>query len=278
VLDRIAVGAIANVYRCRFSIGSREFEGILKVARDQRTSGMIAHEAAVLKHLAARDAKHVHAAFVPQLHESLAISEAGGVSRQASVLGFAGPVQSVDDLYTLEEVLAAHPGGLDPRDMAWIWRRLLSILGHVHSLEVLHTAVLPMHVLIEPRLHGLILIDWCGGVMQFRTRPQSLHMIHGTHAAWYRSAGVLGLPVSDGLDIDLAARCMIQLIGGDPLRGTCPAAVEPSIVRHLQRCLAAASELRAGAWELLRDFDQLIQTLWGPRAYRELSLPPKRRH
>ena len=32
VLDRIAIGSISSIYRCRFNDGSREVEGVCKVA------------------------------------------------------------------------------------------------------------------------------------------------------------------------------------------------------------------------------------------------------
>ena len=55
----------------------------------------------------------------------------------------------------------AYPDGLDARDAAWIWRRLLVALGLAHRAGVVHGAVLPRHVLIEPDAHGVVLVDWC---------------------------------------------------------------------------------------------------------------------
>ena len=55
-------------------------------------------------------------------------------------------------------------GGVDPRDAAWMWRRLLVALGFAHRAGVLHGAVLPEHVLIHPGEHGLVLVDWCYSV------------------------------------------------------------------------------------------------------------------
>ena len=44
---------------------------------------------------------------------------------------------------------AAYPDGVDPRDVAWMWRRLLVALGLAHRAGVVHGAVLPEHVLIS---------------------------------------------------------------------------------------------------------------------------------
>ena len=60
---------------------------------------------------------------------------------------------------SLAQVHAAYPRGLDPRDAAWMWRRLLVALGTVHAAGVVHGAVLPDHVLIHPDLHDT-LIGW----------------------------------------------------------------------------------------------------------------------
>jgi hypothetical protein len=68
---------------------------------------------------------------------------------------------------------------------------------------------------------------------------------------------------------------MIELLGGDPLGEEFPEAVDPAIQRHFQRCLGSATGKRPDAWKLLEDFDRLIETLWGPRKFRELPMPPK---
>src|SRR5437763_1088428 len=51
ILDRIAVGSISSIYRCRFMAGGREVEGVFKIARDAKTNSLIANEADVLRRL-----------------------------------------------------------------------------------------------------------------------------------------------------------------------------------------------------------------------------------
>jgi serine/threonine protein kinase len=182
-----------------------------------------------------------------------------------------------DELYTLEDVRAAHPAGLDARDVAWIWRRLLSVLGFAHTQGVIHGQILPMHVLIEPREHKLVLVDWCAAVPQAPPRAKGLSIISSGHRAWYRREIALTDPPSPALDIALAARCMIELLGGDPIDETFPPSVDPAIQRHFQRCLGSASGKRPDAPKLLEDFDRLIEALWGPRKFRVLEMPPKQR-
>ena len=81
-----------------------------------------------------------------------------GVRRHANLIGALGGFRS------LAEVRSAFPAGLDPRDAAWMWRRLLVAIGAAHRAGVIHGAVLPEHVLIHPAEHGLVLVDWCYSV------------------------------------------------------------------------------------------------------------------
>jgi hypothetical protein len=204
-------------------------------------------------------------------------SEGGsaGTPRQANVLWLHPDIRSIDELYTLAEVRAAYPDGLDGRDVAWVWRRLLSVLGFVHAQGVVHAAVLPMHVLIEPRGHKLVLIDWCCAVDDAVRRPRPPAILTGGYVPWFKREGGTRHPATPALDIAFAARCMLDLLGGDPLEATFPASVEPALQRYFQRCLGESPATQAGAWKLLDDFDRLIELLWGPRTFRPLVMPPK---
>ncbi len=64
------------------------------------------------------------------------------------------------DYVPMSEVIAAYPKGLDFRDVAWMYKRLLSGLGFVAEMGVVHGAILPSHVLVHPTGHGAKIIDW----------------------------------------------------------------------------------------------------------------------
>jgi hypothetical protein len=99
-----------------------------------------------------------YAPYLPRLVDTARFDTApgGGPRRRANVLG------RLDGFVSLGQVRAAYPGGVDVRDAAWMWRRLLVVLGHAHRAGAAHGAVLPEHVLIHPGDHGLVLADWCG--------------------------------------------------------------------------------------------------------------------
>ena len=282
VLERLAVGSVSTVYRCRF-VDGRRVEGVFKVARDARGNGLVANEADVLRKLHRGPDASRFAPFLPSVEASLDVGGESGAPRRASVLRMHEAVGSVDELYTLAEVRRHYPAGLDGRDVAWIWRRLLAVLQFVHRCEVTHGAVLPDHVLIEPREHKLILVGWSAAVPRgidvwWGGAPAGLRpkLVPGGYVQWYRRQGALRAPPTPPVDVALGARCMVELLGGDPVGLEFPASADPALRRYFGRCVdASVLENGPDAGKLLEDFDRLIEAMWGRRTFRPLALPPK---
>lgn len=274
VHDRIAIGSICTIYRCRFKADSKPIEGIFKIAREPLTNDLVANEAQILRRLHAADTQNRFGPFLPIVEESFAFGDdPANPKRHANILRMHEEIHSPDELYTLSEVRAQYPTGLDTRNVAWIWRRLLSIVGFAHSQGVIHGAVLPMHVLIEPAAHKLLLIDWCCAVHESENN-EPLTIIAGGYLPWFKRDGATRRPPTNAIDIACAARCMIELLGGDPIRAEFPPTVEAGLQRHFERCLGNTTSL--DSWKLLEDFDRLIEALWGPRRFQVLTMPPKR--
>ena len=280
--DRIAVGSVCCVYRCRFPAGAGgrgEVEGVFKVARDARANDLVANEADVLRRLHAADPGGRFTPFLPAVEASLLLDgDPPSPPRRANVLRAQHAIRSpADELYTLEEVRAHYAAGLDPRDVAWIWRRLLTVLGFAHAHGVVHGAVLPPHVLIEPREHKLLLIDWCCAAdraTSHRGGGGPLRIISGVeYRGWYPGRARRALTPTPSIDLSLAARCAAYLLGGGgAARGRFPPSSEPALRAYFGRCLAGPGD----AWKLLEDFDRLIEALWGRRTFQVLAMPPKR--
>jgi hypothetical protein len=274
VRDRLAFGAVANLYHC--SIRDRNRNGVLKVARTPAANKHIVRESATLERLHAQDAAAANAGgppsrfapFLPKVAGSFAYSSAAADEpQQANVLAYHPGIDSPDELYTLEEVRAAYLDGVDPRDMAWVWRRLLTVLGFVHDQRTVHTGVTPDHVLIEPREHKLVLIGWCGAV---RVGERPAFNPPGYEEWRGGNAGDTATPAND---LRAASKTMSYLLGDGDAGGSASGKIpEPAVVRHLERAAESAS---ADAWRLLEDFDRMIEALWGPRQFRTFTMPPR---
>ena len=248
---RMAFGDICNLYRCTFknAIGIDVF----KITRSHYANQHLVRETETLQRLLDGGDGRIRP-FLP-LPQGLSnvVQTAGEPPRLATVLRYHEEIAGPDELYSLQEVRAAYPAGIDARDVAWIWRRLLTILGFVHSRGFAHGLVTPDHILIEPRGHKLVLISWCAAV-PCGSPPL---LVPQRWRDWVDPTRSL----SSQSDLACAGRSMLFLLNS---------AAEPAITRHLQRASTSSDALK-----LLNDFDSLIEALWGPREFRAFTMPSR---
>ncbi len=238
-------GDLANLYEAGTAM--------VKVARDPAYNGFLAREAQALRTLAGRgDPRYLP--YVPRLVESFQHREEGtSVERRVNVVG-----TTTGGLHSLVEVRDAYPDGLDPRDAAWMARRLLVAVGVAHRAGLVHGAVVPDHVLIHPGEHGLVLVDWCYATVPGEPVPALIDR----YRDWYPAEATTG--AGPGTDIAMAAQCMSYLMADripTPLRAFADGCRLP---RPRQR--------PDDAWRLLAEFDEVLGRLYGPRTFRPFQL------
>lgn len=182
-LERLLThGDICNLY-LGSSLDERGKRRVLfKVPMQPQDNDLAANEAHILRHLRAGENYHAARHFVSQLVDAFPYEEqATGIVRHMTVLSY------VDGLFSLKEVKEAYPQGIDVRDMAWIWRRLLIALDFAHTNRVIHGGVLPTHILIHPEEHGVVLIDWSYAVLDPAHTHAWIKAISSPYRAWYPS-------------------------------------------------------------------------------------------
>ncbi|MFG1648999.1 serine/threonine protein kinase [Micromonospora sp. NPDC049275] len=242
-------GDLADLY----DVGA---DRLLKLPRRPADNDLMAREAHALHTIAERgDPRYLP--YVPRLIDEFPHRDAAsGAERRITVLATA------PGLHDLDEVRRAYPDGLDARDVAWMWRRLLVVLGLAHRAGLVHGAVLPRHVLIEPDAHGVVLVDWCFSAAVGSTIPA---LVPGQEE-WYPEEVLHRRPCGPGTDIAMASRCMSWLMGPRAPRELHTFA-RGCRQRHLDR-------RPDDAWLLLRELDQVLDRLYGPRTFRPFTLTP----
>ncbi len=243
----VARGDIANLYATR--------QGLLKIARDPADNDLMRREAAALTQLGDQVDAPLRAYFPQLIAAQRRQDPRTGVQRRANVIG------RLTGFRSLAEVRAAFPRGVDPRDTAWMWRRLLVAVGAAHRAGLIHGAVLPEHVLIHPGDHGLVLVDWCYSGPAPDAR---LAAVVKRYLPWYPPEVSTDRRAGRGLDIWLATRCMTELMGG-----LIPVPMA-SFARGCQ--LASPSRRPDDAWQLLAELDELLERLYGPRTFRPFAI------
>lgn len=248
-------GEICDLYDATYTDGDGAHPAVMKFPRAPQDNDLLATEARALRRLASGDVRF--RPYVPELVDSFAHRDVDdGTERRATVL------PHLDGFVTLEAVRAAHPAGLDPRDAAWLWRRLLVAIGYVHRNGVVHAAVLPEHVLIHPERHGLVLVDFCYAATSVGDR---LTAIPTTRRDWYPAEVATTRRVEPSLDIYLGSRLMRWLMADRAPR---------PMRRFIDGCTVAHDRLRpSDAWRLLDELDEILGDLYGPRRFRPFVMP-----
>lgn len=269
---------LCNIYRCSFNSNEQEWLGIFRIARDARDNDLVQAEAQALFHLQSHPEYDEFRAFLPAVLESFIYQESGTSTpaRYVNILSLHEYIASPDELYTFEEVHNYYTGGIHPKDMAWMWRRVLHILGFVHKAGLVHGAALPPYFVIEPKEHKLALIGFGFSVRDPQTTGAALKALSVPYEDWYPQEVFDKQPPTPGLDLMLAARTMMYLIGADPLGEPERYTMEPELSRYFRKFYERDPRRRPqDAWAALAEFDGVIERLWGARTFRPFTMPSK---
>lgn len=250
----LAAGDICDVYLGDYLEAGRNVTAAIKIARDPRDADLLQNEARALAKLRG-DA--TFSKYVPRLIESARIP-LGGKDRPANVLSYR------PGGYTLGQVIAAYPAGVEPRAFAWMWRRMLEALSWAHDCGLVHGAVLPEHVVVRPDDHGAKLIDWTASVKI----GEPLRILSPSREAYYPPEVAAKLPATAATDIYMAAACGVALLGGDV------ASVPRAIDSCLRACLISNPRRRTSdVKRLYREFDDVLRGLYGTPKFHPFEMP-----
>lgn len=237
---------------------------LLKITRHARNNDLLQAEAEHLRQIE----RELHAdplrAHFPTLLERFKIRDEAGVQRQTNVLAFE------NDYFTLADVMSAYPKGIHPADMAWMFNRILVALSIAHRLGIIHGALIPAHIMIRPRDHNGMLIDWCYSVKS----GNKIKAISRPNEVYYPPEVFAKRAATPATDIYMAAACMVALLGGNPENGHLPESIPKPIRALLRTCLIHSPHRRAqDAWELFEAFGQILRRLYGTPKFRAFEMP-----
>jgi hypothetical protein len=250
----LAAGDVADVYL------AREAGRVLKVSAAPEGNVFLDGERQTLASLLVAAGGTPYRKYLPALIESFRTDD--GFRRRVNVFRYE------PGHYTLEQVRERHPA-LDGRHLAWIFNRLLTVLGFVHQRGTVHGAVLPCHVLIHAADHGLQLVGWGQSVPAGRP----VVAFPARYQNWYPPEVLRRRPASAATDLFLAARCLVYLAGGDPAAGRAPDSVPAPLRRFIDGCLLEGVRMRPDdAWKLQEEWEAVLRRVYGPPRFHELAM------
>lgn len=235
--DRPVREVYANVYPCRFEENGKIRIAAARIIREPRHNNFAAKEIEALHRLRSVPDASKYSAYLPVLLDEFIFQDENG-EHQVTV------VEREEGWYSLEDVRKVYPMGVDPRHMAWMFRRLLVVVGFAHRSGVMHASVTPENILILPAEHGLLLANWSNSVCE------------------------LPDPAYDPrLDIAQAVRSMLFLLGGDVNENRIPDDLPARLKNFFKGSLLPINRAPRDAWGLLREFDEVLERTWGKRKF-----------
>jgi serine/threonine protein kinase len=148
---RVFTGDLADLHSSTYANGTGDKAVVLKIARDAKDNDLLENEISVLNYLyppTAKEEKFLR--YLPKILDTARLPD----KRHVTVFPL------YDGYVSMADIIASYPNGIDFRDMAWMYKRLLSAVGFAHEMGVVHGAILPSHVLVHPTGHGAKIVDW----------------------------------------------------------------------------------------------------------------------
>ncbi|MFJ8913712.1 adenylate cyclase [Amycolatopsis sp. NPDC102389] len=239
-----AVGSVATTYR---TTGPH----LVKLVREPALNLLIHAEWEALRALDGFTERHRWLRpYYPRL-----LDTSGPVARGDRAFSVLDPL--VDGFVTLAEIGKAFPGGLDGRDYAWMHRRLLRAVAGAHRAGLVHGHLTADNVLVHPGQHGIVLVGWSfaveAGALPLAA-DKSVHYPPEVHK---------GLPMTTATDVHMLHRMMLELLAPNETRQR----------EFATWCTQDIPAQRPEAADLLDEYDELLDDLYGPRTFRPFTIP-----
>ncbi|WP_330272711.1 adenylate cyclase [Lentzea sp. NBC_00516] len=242
--EPFAVGSIANLY---------EADGpqVVKVVRNPALNPLLHGEWHALRELERfTDRNQWLRPYYPRL-----LDTSGDVAKGSRAFTVLDPL--IDGFVTLADIKSAFPHGLDGRDYAWMHRRLLKALAGAHQIGLVHGAVTAENVMVHPEQHGIVLAGWSFAV------ENNQRLLATSKTISYPPEVSEGKPVTAATDVHMAHTLMLDLLDHKEHR-------QQAFARG---CLQERQGRRPDAADLLAEYDDLLEELYGARVFRPFALP-----
>ena len=170
-------------------------------------------------------------------------------------------------VHTFADARRHYAHGIPAAAAVWLWKRILELASFIHSSGYVHGALLPRHLLIHARDHG---VRFCGFGSTVRiSRP--LLAFPAADSAFNSAAGAAAQAVGPSHDITTSARSILWLLGGDVR--SAPATTPAPLAALLERAAQPDAGGLSTAWAVREELDEAARQAFGPPRFIPFPLP-----
>lgn len=235
------IGDFSQVYFGERTDPTGKIEKIcIKVAKSLDENDLLKNEANVLKDIS---------------HKSLPFLIEQFMFEDKRIVNTLGKIEDSYDGHSLREYF---PNGLPQEHGVWVMDRLLSVLGYLHSNSIIHGSIEPGNILIRPRDHNSLLIDFTLAIPD-ATNKMARYMGLNAFSAPEINKNSKPHPVTDMYSL---GKSIVYLLGGKDT--VLPGSVDPRIKNYLSGFLEIDPDQRKDdAWKAWHELKQLRTDVFG---------------
>jgi len=233
------IGDLSRIYS---GVGSTNNKVLIKIASSPSKNPWLDKEAQFYRFNQVR--------FLPSVLDSFLIQNG---SKKFRAIVFSNP--GTNSYISISDALDAHSSGIDPRDAAWMSRRIMGQAALASAFGVVHTAINPDHVLLDLTSHDPLHIGWVHSIALGST----LRYLISKWKSLYPPEVFAHRKLDEKSDVYMAAMTIWLLFGKD--------LVPNSLDKFLTQCINPSSARRPPAYRALDELTRIIRSEWG-RVYR----------
>lgn len=214
IQEVLCQGAFSTVYKGLYKDPLFADNNVhIKVVRNVRDNDLLEQESKVLSKFGLPSDDAIQEKFfkmqrnyVPKLVVSFFFKDSSSKKLRANILYTPTPKEKC---YTIKELVEnKFPSGIEPKHCYWIYRRLLLTLWMAQLQGVVHGAVTPEHILVYPKEHGIILLDWTCSVKSGRV----VKALNPLDKEFYAPEILAKRPVNSSTDLFMASKVLIYML------------------------------------------------------------------
>ena len=258
ITSTLAQGDLSNIYEGNCIESDDEIGKIVvKIVNDPMNNDLVQNEIRVLKLFQehpSNQSKHL-----PMILDQF-----------KTVDGQVGIIMRYFDGYDLHSVREKYTEGIPQKHVVWIMNRLLSALGRVHQMGIIHTNIDPSHIMIRPRDHNLMLLDWSYSTIDPIMIGRRFRVLNEDYSPPEVIEQKPPIPASDLYSV---GKCMIYLLDGDLKTNRMSSDIDDRLQRFFQFFVRDSPLQRAqDAWEMHAQLVELIKEMWGSIQFLEFRM------
>jgi serine/threonine protein kinase len=253
---KVHIGEHSSLYEGQFSCDGGSAKALIRVAHTSSDTPFLNNEIRILD----------------RLHRKVEDKELGYWRSLPFIFGRFNAGQRIGVVYRWFDGVTAtdirmnslHKNGLDQRHVIWIYDRMTNLLGYIHARGVIHGRIDPDRLRVRPSNHNVMLTGW--GQAVYKPAITGERMSPQVATSFVAPEVNQGGEVGPWTDIYSLGKCMIWLLGGDPVTNQMPDSVHEKVQRFFLSTVRENPRARPkDAWQLYRAQNRLKDSLWERR-------------